>query len=1231
MTTFVTHCPNCKTAYTLDIAYRGRIGVCRNCRSQFPLTDQEGSATTDQACSATKILRKEPFKGDTSFSLRDVPLNIPDMSIPDSSSDPDSLSDSNLPKTKTGTLGEAEVAGPKTDNSSVWQVGDVLLGIYEVRPMPNGRTYAEGGAGIVHRVYHREWDVELAVKSPKLSVFQVESGKISYEHECQTWIELGLHPNIVTCYLVRRIDGIPRLFAELVMDGSLYDWIRDGRLYHGTVEERLKRILDVAVQCAWGLDYSHRRGVLHLDIKPANVMLAGNNVKMTDFGLSRAVRSAEPEGEMLWNGMTPGYCSPEQYQAFLQYKAGNKQQGPPMTAQSDIWSWAITLLAMFHGRAPCKQGGQTADKVFGQYLRTNHAEHKPKMPETLVELLQHCFRVRPEDRPVSMGAIADRLVEIYEERFQEKFPRSKPPMTVSNVESLNNRAVSMFDLNKPREAKTLLAEASRLHPWQPQVTFNQAINDWRNGDLTDIEMLRQLESLVHMRPHDALAHDTLGLAQRERGNLGEAKLAFEKAVEIDPKIEYRRHLKSVTLLLDHNVACLERYQLEPSMPAMVFLSDDERFLLCCTGFESLVVEETKTGRLLTRFRKSGVNLSEEMATVDETATVTKSFSMLSEDLNWELRREAENSFVLAPLKDGFDAITLKPVSWNTSFSPGGMEIRGKSLFAIDASGKSRFLTGHEGDVFAVSSILGGEYGVSGGADKTVRLWELKKRRCLRTICDVEGLVQAVYLGRDQSFVLSLSDRSILKLWRTNLLFNESNRIRAPIMLCHVTSAEEVSQNQSELSRLCERIKTTAENGDYDLALDTIREARTMPGWESVHQELNIWETVGRFCTRRGVAGVLCRSTFQDHEEIVSSAVMASDGKTAISTGRDHVVRIWDVDRKNGLGVLQGHRDWVRSIDMTSDGRFTVSASWDQTIRLWNLTTRELIRVFDVKIRSVGRAVFSPDARFVAVSSASGKVTVLDAVLGKIFTEWQAHDAPIHAIRFSRDGLSLFTAGEDGKIGIWDIARKSRMDSLKTHHCPVMDAVISTDLKRVIVAGQDGNICVIALNECNWDGRNVSTTLKGHLGAVTTLAMTADDQWLISGSKDTTIRFWNLKTGTSLKPLTLHSKPVTCVAVDLSGTRLISSSEDQTVRIWDIEWDYEFPGWEDTAPLLDGYLQTLLRAHGFGTQMNGIQKEQQTITEQLFWRIRTELEYRGFGWIRPESLWTLLHYKIKGER
>jgi serine/threonine protein kinase len=172
-------------------------------------------------------------------------------------------------------------AAPTGAPAAGWQPGELVLGLYEVKG-----TLGQGGMGRVYRVRHRGWGLDLAVKAPLPSVLEAAGGADLFEREAETWVNLGLHPHVVTCHYVRRTDGLPLVFAEYMDGGSLHDAIRARRL------DSAEALLDVAIQFAWGLHHAHEQGLVHRDVKPANVMLAADGVaKVTDFGLARA-RSA---------------------------------------------------------------------------------------------------------------------------------------------------------------------------------------------------------------------------------------------------------------------------------------------------------------------------------------------------------------------------------------------------------------------------------------------------------------------------------------------------------------------------------------------------------------------------------------------------------------------------------------------------------------------------------------------------------------------------------------------------------------------------------------------------------------------------------------------------------------------------------------------------------------------------------------------------------------------------
>ena len=393
-----------------------------------------------------------------------------------------------------------------------WKKGDVLLGVYEVR-----RLIARGGMGNVYLMHHRGWDMDLAVKCPKPEVFATERGAGLFERECETWVNLGLHPNIVSCYYIRRVDGIPHVFAEYVNGRTLSAWIYRRILYRDATT--LERLLDVAIQFAWGLRYAHAQNLLHQDVKPLNVMMTtGGVAKVTDFGLSRAMSLASIEGQTglrahrgIGSRGTPAYCSPEQ---------AHRRR---LTFATDIWSWAVSVLEMFVGDVTW-MAGQSAGQALEQYLVLG-PEHEPipEMPPRLVDLLRKCFRENPADRPSGMGEIIDALLDVYRHACRKPYFREPPQAGDTSADRLNNRAVSLLDLGKKDEARQTWERALRIDPRHLESLYNYMLHAWRDGATTDKVVVRSMKTLWRKNPKSWTAVYMLAMVQMERGNYAIAK------------------------------------------------------------------------------------------------------------------------------------------------------------------------------------------------------------------------------------------------------------------------------------------------------------------------------------------------------------------------------------------------------------------------------------------------------------------------------------------------------------------------------------------------------------------------------------------------------------------------------------------------------------------------------------------------------------------------------------
>jgi serine/threonine protein kinase len=335
-----------------------------------------------------------------------------------------------------------------------WSIGDTLLSRYRVK-----EVFHSGGMGIVYRVHHLVWNIDLALKHPRPEYSESLRAIQEFERECEIWSNLGLHPYVATCFYTRRMEPFTCVFAEFVEGGSLRDWIIQRRLYSGEEPAMVAKILTVAVQMAWGLERAHESGLIHCDMKPGNVLMTDDGTaKITDFGLAKALSLTGGAG--IATGWTEAYASPEQ------------MRRAQVDRTTDIWSWAVSVMEMFMGGIQWQSGPVAGAALEDLGERGRKAVGLPVMPEAVFDLLTRCLRYQAAQRPGSFAEIAENLREIYEEEFGEPCDAVRPESELLGADSLNNRAVSLLDVGKPTEAEALFRQALDIDPHHPEATFN---------------------------------------------------------------------------------------------------------------------------------------------------------------------------------------------------------------------------------------------------------------------------------------------------------------------------------------------------------------------------------------------------------------------------------------------------------------------------------------------------------------------------------------------------------------------------------------------------------------------------------------------------------------------------------------------------------------------------------------------------------------------------------------
>jgi serine/threonine protein kinase len=371
------------------------------------------------------------------------------------------------------------------------------LGKYEVLG-----ELGHGAMGVVYRARDPIINRLVALKTITTGVADDPNLLQRFYREAQSAGGLQ-HPNIVTIYDMGEAGNLPYIAMELV----------EGENLEQTIARRaplpISLKLVYAMQACRAFDYAHKRGIIHRDIKPGNVMVNRDGiVKVVDFGIARVMETSRTQTGMLIG--TFAYMSPEQY------------HGEHADERSDIWSFGVLMYELLAYQRPFT-GATPASLMHSicQQEPNSLVQVLPDCPSELEIVMTRILRKSPGDRYQSME---DLLLEL------EPICKKLQAQAVIELVAQGRERADQKDFT---EARDLLRQALQIDSGNQQA---RSLLEKVNVEIKRLQARPKVQQFVDK-----------GRALLEEGKTQEAKSAAETALQLDSTFEPAQELQKLVL------------------------------------------------------------------------------------------------------------------------------------------------------------------------------------------------------------------------------------------------------------------------------------------------------------------------------------------------------------------------------------------------------------------------------------------------------------------------------------------------------------------------------------------------------------------------------------------------------------------------------------------------------------------------------------------------------------
>jgi len=269
---------------------------------------------------------------------------------------------------------------------------------------------------------------------------------------------------------------------------------------------------------------------------------------------------------------------------------------------------------------------------------------------------------------------------------------------------------------------------------------------------------------------------------------------------------------------------------------------------------------------------------------------------------------------------------------------------------------------------------------------------------------------------------------------------------------------------------------------------------------SVDKSIRLWNADGTL-----------KKELSGHSDIVYSVVYSVDGTKLVSASRDGTARIWDGRTGTLLHVLKDHGSELIYATFSRDQKTFATVGFDNKIKLWQWNDTDnpkLLKVLEGHTKLIWSIAFSPDSQSLASTSNDETVRIWDVNSGQnIHTTTNAHKNGGLVIAYSPNGKQIASAGKDSNLKLWN-AQSGLLEKkiIVNNNFWIFGISFHPDGNVIATANADKTIKIVDLATSE-----LLKTLKGHSSEVNAVTYSPDSKYIVSGSRDNSVKLWNAET------------------------------------------------------------------------------------------------------------------------